>query len=64
VSLTEKLLLVFLGALVIPVLLQKGPFPQVAIIIGFAFSGVALGFWIVLVVRVYRKSGGFKDERR
>jgi hypothetical protein len=62
VSLTEKVPLVFLGALVIPVLLQKGTFPTSVVVVGSIVSGTALALWLVLVLRVYRKIGGSKDE--
>jgi hypothetical protein len=63
VSLTVKVLLVFLGALVIPVILQKGSFSVLAVIIGSVLSGASPSLWLVLVLRVNKKTGGLKDER-
>jgi len=56
VSLTEKVLLVFLGALVIPVLLQKDPFPSLAITIGIILTVFFSVLWIVLGLRAYLKT--------
>ena len=55
VSLTEKVFLVFLGALVIPALFQKGSLPSLAITIGIALTVFFLVLWIALVLRVYIK---------
>lgn len=63
VSLTEKLFLVLLGTLVIPVVLQKGSFPSLLFVIGCGMVFVCLIFWLILVTRGYRKRGEVKDER-
>jgi hypothetical protein len=57
VSLTEKVFLVLPGTVVIPVLLQKDPLPVSVIATGLIFSATALGIWILLVLRGYKKSG-------
>jgi len=60
VSLTEKLLLLSAGALVIPSILES-PVPQTAVFIGVVF---VIGFgvaWFWLIIRGRRKMGGKSD---
>jgi len=63
VSLTEKVFFVFLAAVVIPVLLQRGAFPTSVVTIGSILSGVVFVFWLVLVLRGYFKIGESKHGR-
>jgi len=63
VSLTEKVFLVFLAAVVIPVLLQRGAFPTSVVTIGSILSGAVFIFWLVLVLRGYFKFGETKHGR-
>jgi len=56
VSLTEKVFLVFLGTLVIPLMLQKGPFPAMIVIFAVVFSIAILSIWLVLILRIYKRN--------